>query len=384
MHFEFATATRIVFGAGRRSELPALCSQFGQRPLVVTGADASRHQWLFDALRERGLSASHFRVTGEPTTDDARHVVELGQEHGVDLVLGIGGGSALDLGKAAAALLGNGGDPMDYLEVVGRGQKLTKSSLPYVAVPTTSGTGAEVTKNAVLDAQEHGVKVSLRGASMLPAVALLDPELTLSVPPAVTASTGFDALAQVIEPFVSCKANPLTDALCREGISRGARSLLRTYQDGADLAARTDMALTSLMGGLALANAKLGAVHGFAGPLGGMYRAPHGALCAALLPHVLRVNVEALRSDSASGPYLERFDEVGRLLTRRAAATADDAVTWCEETARALKISRLGRYGITAGDFDAIIEKAQRASSMQGNPTTLAPERLREILAAAL
>jgi alcohol dehydrogenase class IV len=241
--------------------------------------------------------------------------------------------------------------------------------------------GAEVTRNAVLGAPEHRVKVSMRSSLMLPTVALVDPELTRAVPPAITASTGLDALTQVIEPFLSARANPLTDGLCREGMLRAARSLRRAFEQGDDIAARTDMAVTSLFGGLALANAGLGAVHGFAAPLGGMFHAPHGALCAALLPHVLAVNERAISGTgvppvSATGmngrdarsTLLQRFDEVRRMV--------GDVAELC----RALAVKPLRAYGVTEADFPAIIEKAAAASSMKANPVKLTNAQLREIL----
>ncbi len=202
--------------------------------------------------------------------------------------MAIGGGSALDLGKAAAALIANGGDPLRYLEIIGDGQPLARPSLPCICVPTTAGTGSEVTRNAVLGSPAHGVKASLRSPQMLPAVALVDPELTYDLPPALTASTGLDALTQVIEPFVSARANAFVDAICRDAIPRVIAALPAAC--AGDRAARAEMAYASLCGGLALANAGLGAVHGFAGPIGGRFPAPHGAVCAVLLPHVVAIN----------------------------------------------------------------------------------------------
>lgn len=211
------------------------------------------------------------------------------------MVIGLGGGSVLDAGKAIAALVTNLGNVFDYLEVIGKGQPLVNAPLPFIAIPTTAGTGTEVTRNAVLGSPAHGVKVSLRSPMMLPSLAIVDPELTYGLPPEITASSGLDALTQLIEPFVSVKANPMTDAICREGIRHAAKSLRTVYHNGADASAREGMSLASLFGGLALANAALGAVHGFAGPLGGMLNAPHGAICAKLLPLVMEVNIKVLR-----------------------------------------------------------------------------------------
>jgi alcohol dehydrogenase class IV len=235
-----------------------------------------------------------------------------------------------------------------------------------------------------LASPEHRVKVSLRSNLTLPRLALVDPKLTHSVPPQITASTGLDALTQVIEPYVSRLANPLTDAICREGIRRGARSLRRAYEDGGDANARENMALTSLFGGLALANAKLGAVHGFAGPLGGMFHAPHGAICGRLLPYVMAVNVQALRERGQGGAALRRYDEVAQLLVGSPRAAAHDGVSWMQALCAALDIPPLSAHGVTEDDFPAIVEKAARSSSMKGNPIELTREEMEEILRRAL
>lgn len=384
MRFEFATATRIIFGAGTLREVGGLAVEMGHRALVVTGRAVERAGPLLDRLSGEGIGVAVFPVEGEPTTEVARQGTEWAREVACDLVVGFGGGSALDTGKAIAALLTNGGDPLDYLEVIGKGKPLTLPPAPYIAIPTTAGTGAEVTRNAVLAAPEHRVKVSLRSALMLPRLALVDPELTYSLPPEVTASTGLDALTQVMEPFVSNKANPLTDALCREGMGRAARSLRRAYEQGDDPAAREDMAVVSLCGGLALANAKLGAVHGFAGPLGGVYPGPHGAVCARLLPYVMQVNVRALHTRAPESPALRRYDEIAKILTGNREATADDGVAWVQELCDALKVPPLAAYGLTREGFPGLIEKAVVASSMQGNPIELNPEEMEEILEKAL
>jgi alcohol dehydrogenase class IV len=382
--FEFATATRIIFGAGTLREVGPLAAEMGNRALVVTGRTIERATPLLDALTAQGIETVAFSVAGEPTNEVARLGTQRARESDCDLVIGFGGGSVLDGGKAIAALLTNGGDPLDYLEVIGRGQPLSQPSAPYIAIPTTAGTGAEVTRNAVLASPEHQVKVSLRSPLMLPRLALVDPELTHSLPPEVTASTGLDALTQVMEPYVSNRANPLTDALCREGMRRAARSLHRAYEQSDDAAAREDMALTSLFGGLALANAKLGAVHGFAGPIGGMFPAPHGAVCARLLPHVMAVNVRALQERSPGSEALRRYDEIARILTGNEEATADDGVAWVQELCQALQVPSLASYGMTPADLTVVIEKASVASSMQGNPIQLTPDEMREILTQAL
>ncbi len=384
MNFEFATATRIIFGPGTLKQAGPLAAEMGHRALVVTGRMAERAKPVLDVLSAHGLNTATFAVAGEPTVEVAQQGAWRARAQKCDLVIGFGGGSVMDTGKAIAALLTNKGEPLDYLEVIGRGQPISQASAPYIAIPTTAGTGSEVTRNAVLDSPEHQVKVSLRSPLMLPRLALVDPELTHSLPPALTASTGLDALTQVLEPYVSNKANPLTDAVCREGMSRAARSLRRAYEHGDDAAAREDMSIASLCGGLALANAKLGAAHGFAGPFGGMFHAPHGATCAALLPHVMAINVQALQARQPDSESLRRYDGVAQILTGSDKATAADGVAWVQELCQALQVPPLSDYGFTRQDFPVMIEKSAVASSMQGNPIKLNSEEMEEILTLAL
>lgn len=378
MHFEFATATRIIFGEGTTATLPDLARTFGAHPLVVTGSSTGRAAGLLSAL-----SAETFAVSGEPTVDLVREGARLVQDAGCDVVISFGGGSAIDTGKAIAAVATNGGEPLDFLEVVGRGLALATPSLPFIAVPTTAGTGSEVTRNAVLGSAEHGVKASLRSPFMLPRMALVDPELTYGLPPAVTASTGLDALTQLIEPYVSARANPLTDAICVEGIKRVAGALRRAYHDGADGEARRDMALASLFGGLALANAGLGVVHGLAAPLGGSWKAPHGALCAALLPHGMTANVAALRARAPLHPALRRYEVIAHLLTGRNDAAAEDGIEWIHALSDELNVPGLRAWGIAEADLPGVVEKAAHASSMKANALPLTREELLALVTAA-
>jgi alcohol dehydrogenase class IV len=300
------------------------------------------------------------------------------------LVVAAGGGSALDAGKALAALLTNTGDPLDYLEVIGRGQPLTQPAAPCIAVPTTAGTGSEVTRNAVLGSPEHRVKASLRSAGMLPRVAVVDPELTLGLPRPLTASTGLDALTQLIEPYVSARANPMTDQFCREGMRRAAEALPRAWKDGGDREARESMSWAALLGGLALANAGLGAVHGFAAPLGGMFSAPHGALCAAVLPHAMEVNIRALAAGAPESLALRRYDEIARLLTGEPHAVAADGVRWVGDLCRRLEIPPLHTYGVQQQHMPELVDAARKTSSMKGNPAVLTDAELTEILTRSL
>jgi alcohol dehydrogenase class IV len=378
MRFEFATATRIVFGEGTARSLPELVCGLGRRPLVVTGASASRSAWLVAEL-----SAVTFAAPGEPTVELVREGSRRALEMDCDVVLSIGGGSAIDTGKAIAAIAANGGEPLDFLEGIGKGKAITNLPLPLVAVPTTAGTGSEVTRNAVLASVAHGVKASLRSPLMLPRIALVDPVLTYGLPPATTAATGLDALTQLIEPYVSARANPLTDALCAEGIRHAAGALRRAFHNGADQEARRAMALASLMGGLALANAGLGVVHGFAAPLGGCFQAPHGALCAALLPHGMAANVAAMRARAPQHPALERYAAIARLLTGRNEASADDGVEWIKALCAELEVPALRHWGVQEADLAGVVDKAARASSMQANPLPLTSEELLGVIAAA-
>ncbi len=384
MRFEFATATRIIFGPGTLRESGALAAELGRRALVVLGVSELLATPLLEQLTAHQIAVVPLPVTGEPEVTSIRSGTALAQAEACDLVIALGGGSAIDTGKAIAALLTNGGDPLDYLEVIGRGLPLSRPAAPFIAIPTTAGTGAEVTRNAVLAVPEQRVKVSLRSPFMLPRVALVDPLLTHSLPPSMTASTGLDALTQVIEPYVSNRANPLTDAFCREGIVRAARSLRRAWEHGDDATAREDMAVASLCGGLALANAGLGAAHGFAAPLGGMFPAPHGALCARLLPPVMAANLRALQARAPENPALRRYDEIARWLTGNPHAVAADGVAWVAALVAELEIPPLSAYGLTAADLETVAEKAAAASSMKANPLPLTAEERLQILREAL
>jgi len=384
MRFEFATATRIIFGHGTAKETGSIVEKMGRRAFFITGRSVERAKSLIGQLKDTGMAVTQFSVSQEPTTQLAREAVEKARRQTCDMVIGMGGGSVLDTAKVVAALLTNSGQLMDYLEVIGKGQPLKRKSAPCVAIPTTAGTGTEVTSNSVLDSPEHRVKVSMRSPYMLPDLALIDPELTYSMPRRITAATGLDAFTQLLEAFVSVRANPLTDGICREGLQRAALALKRVYLDGQDVAARADMCLASLFGGIALANAKLGAVHGFAGPLGGMYHAAHGALCAGLLPFVMEANIKALQSRASDSPALKRYDEIARLITGLPSARAADGIAWVRNLCQHLEIKPLTAYGIEAKDLTDIVVKARTASSMQGNPVELTQGELLEILQKAL
>ncbi|MGH7992703.1 MAG: iron-containing alcohol dehydrogenase [Limisphaerales bacterium] len=385
MQFEFATATRIHFGAGIINQVGSGAKHFGRRALLVTGRNVRRAEKMLAGLSASGVGAVPFSVAGEPELSTVELGTALAKKENCEFVIGFGGGSALDAAKAIAALLANDGELLDYVEIIGRGRSLTKPSVPFIAIPTTAGTGSEVTRNAVLASPEHKLKVSLRSPLMLARVAVVDPELACDLPPALTASTGLDALTQLIEPYVGSRANPMTDGLCFEGIRRAARSLRVAFGDGQNKSAREDMAVASLFGGLALANAGLGAVHGFAGPIGGMFsNAPHGAICAALLPQVMSANIHALRQRAPDSEALKRYNEIARWLTGDGSASANDGVEWVRRLVAELQIPRLGPYGIKSEHVAELVKKAMQASSMKANPIALTSEELAETLRLAL
>jgi alcohol dehydrogenase class IV len=434
--FEFATATRIIFGEGSVQQVAAAARKWGQKIFMVTGCSSDRANRLTADLEAAGARSVTFAVAGEPTVDLIARGLQQAREEKCEVLVAIGGGSVIDAGKAIAGLLTNPGDVMDYLEVVGKGNPLQNPAAPFIAVPTTAGTGSEVTRNAVLGVLAHdvapgvnpasevtrnavlgvsgqhvapgfrpaspgaglkpgatngagakpnsratnGVKVSLRSPLLLPRLAVVDPQLTLGLPPPITARTGLDALTQLIEAYVSVRANPVTDGFCVRGIPLAARALRRAYHHGHELEPRHDMSLAAMLSGMALANAGLGVVHGFAAPLGGGFHAPHGAICAAILPYGMEMNLRALRDRDPQSTATRRYQEVGRMLTGRPGATAEDGISWVFEICREFEILPLKAYGIGEQDVPTLIAEAAKASSMKGNPLVLTPEELSEIL----
>lgn len=384
--FEFYSAARIVFGRGRARQVGALARALGGRALLVyNGREPGA---VLESLVEAGLGVTPFRQRGEPQVADVERGVAAAREAGAEVLVGLGGGSAIDCAKAVAGVLANGGSPLDYMEVIGKGQPLTRPATPWIAVPTTAGTGAEVTRNAVVGEPSRKFKASLRSELLLPRAAVVDPELGVGVPPDVTASSGMDALCQLIESYTSTNANPMTDALALEGISRAARSLIKAYRDGADLDAREDMALAALLSGVTLTNAGLGAVHGFAAPLGANFPVPHGTACAALLPHVMAANVAALRAVSPEHPTLKKYATIGRVLTtRRGGDWADDVASGVEFVASLvteLHIPRLTAFGVTMDRVVEMVALARKASSMRYNPVVLSDDGLADVVRRAL
>ena len=384
MRFEFATAGRVLFGPDTLNEVESIFRDLGKRVLIVRGRNPERARPLEAILGAANVEHSSFEIRGEPTIERIQEGVSQARQAEVNLVVGLGGGSVIDAAKAIAGLVTNPGPILDYLEVIGKGKQLSAPSLPCVAIPTTAGTGAEVTRNSVLGSPEQRVKVSLHSPFLLPRFAIVDPKLTCELPPSVTASTGLDALTQLIEPYVCLRSNPITDGLCIEGMRRAARSLRHAYETGHDISAREDMALASLFGGFSLANAGLGAVHGFAAPIGGMFHAPHGAVCAALLPHVMKINIRAIRERAGNSPVLGRYDSIGAILTGSGKAVGNDGIQWIGELCKGLNVSGLGTYGVAEADIPVLVEKAAKASSMKANPIVLTTEELTEALHLAL
>ncbi len=383
MKFEFATASRIIFGPGTTSEVFPIAGRMGKCAFVVTGGSIERAQFLIDQLQENKIECITFSVQGEPTTEVIKAGTETARKAQSEFVISIGGGSVLDTGKAIAAMLTNPGELEDYLEVIGPGKPLIIKAAPHIAIPTTAGTGTEVTRNSVIGVTEHKVKVSMRSHLMIPSIAIVDSVLTHSMPPSITAFTGLDALTQLIEAFVSLKFNPMTDGICREGISAAGRSLQKAFENGSDANAREDMSLAALFGGLALANAGLGAVHGFAGPLGGMISAPHGAICAALLPFVMEINVRALQVRKPDSKALERYNIIAQILTKNSRAKSMDAVKWILQLCKSMQIPSLEKLGLKEQDFPETAAKSRKSSSMKGNPIELNDDELIEILKKA-
>lgn len=384
MQFDFLTASKILFGSGRLSSIGNLSREFGTTILVIHNGPDEIMETVVNYLEKAELNYFVRRVQNEPTVDNIQSFVDQARENSINLLIGIGGGSAIDSAKATAALVNNTGPIIDYLEVIGHSKPVQPPPLPIIAIPTTAGTGAEVTKNAVIGSSQQHVKVSLRSTFLLPRIALIDPQLTLNLPQQITAFSGLDALTQLIESYTCNVPNSMTDLFCGEGIKRIKNSFYRAYDAGNDISAREDMSFASLLSGISLTNAKLGAVHGLAGPLGGELNAPHGAICACLLPHVIRVNLEALSSRSPKNTAIKRYYEIGNILTGEPSAHADAGTKWIEDFCIHTHIPGLSSYGLNVDQFPSIIEKAIKSSSMKGNPITLFESELRSILNDAL
>ena len=383
MNFEFSTTGRIIFGNGSIKQLPDCVKPSGKNALVICGKNTDRIGFIVDILNSSGIKTSIFNMPNEPTIPLVMQGIHEARSKACDLVIGIGGGSVLDAGKVISAMMTNDGELSKYLEVIGEGKSIAKIPAPYIAIPTTAGTGAEVTRNAVIASPEHKVKVSMRSPLMYPRIAIIDPELTYSMPPEITASTGLDALTQLLEAYVSNKANPLTDCICIEGLKRASRSLSIAYKSG-EKSAREDMCIASLFSGMALANAKLGAVHGLAAPLGGLLSAPHGLICAKLLPFVIKANINLLLENGHPSDSLNRFETVAQVLTDNIKAKAIDTVNWVNRICLEMRIPALKDIGLKENHIPEIVKQAKNSSSTKGNPVKLTEDELTQILLQAI
>lgn len=385
-NFEFSTAQRIIFGEGVLAQLADIVASLGRRPLLVVGAHSADESGLLARLEAFLPAATRVRCQREPTIEDVDDALATARAARCDAVVAVGGGSVLDLGKALAGLLTNEGALIDYLEGVGSGRSFERPAAPLVAVPTTAGTGSEATKNAVISGP--GFKKSIRSPLLLPSIALVDPELTYGLPPAVTASCGLDALTQLIEAALSRGASPLTDALALEGIRKAGGALWRAYRQPDERSARAEMALASLLGGVCLANAGLGAVHGFAAALGAFTPLAHGVACAALLPQVVEANLEASRNTVVQERIHDRFARIAealvddRFVGRQQAI--DVGLAFLYDLQRDLEIPRLASVGLDDEALRAKIVAHSRGSSMRYNPVELTDAQLDAILRAAL
>jgi len=388
--FEFATAQRIVFGRGKAESLGEIAAGYGSRALVMAGrhlqGSATLHR-LEQELSKRGVALELMLSHGEPEVAEVDDAAARARACGAEVVVGLGGGAVLDLAKAAAGLATNEGSVRDYLEGVGTGRTLRVPALPFVAAPTTAGTGSEVTRNAVVSSRSEGFKKSIRSHLLLASTALIDPALTDSTPPAQTAASGLDALTQLIEPYVSLRAQPATDALALQGIALAVRALPRAFADGADAQARDELALASLLGGLCLANAGLGAVHGIAAGLGARFGIGHGVSCAAVLWQTMEANVRALEERDPQGPGLARYARLGEALCGRSFPDPRDArragVDAVRALVAALAVPSLRALGVGEADLPVAVRES-RGSSMKANPIELSDAEVEAILRAAL
>lgn len=376
--FSLQLPSNIQFGRGSANSAIAWIEQHYRNVLIIHGASSRRSAWLIEQIaKRRDIDFCQFACPREPDVPLVEAAVALGRDKGIEGVIGLGGGAVIDLAKAVAGLIPAAGQTLDYLEVVGKGEALEAEPLPWLAIPTTAGTGAEVTANAVIGVPEAERKVSLRDLRLLANLAIVDPALTDGTPKDVTLASGLDAVTQVIEPYISSQANAFTDLLCRDAIPRGLAAIQQLmHQDDPD--ARDQMAWTSLCGGLALANAKLGAVHGLAGPLGGVSTAPHGAIAGVLLPWALEVNAMATSGEAAS-----RINEVRAWISEAFAVPPANAFSHLAQWSCDQGLPRMRHMGVEQNALAAIAEAAQASSSMRGNPVALSVEQLMQIMDSA-
>lgn len=392
MQFEFLSTPRIFFGSEQFQKIGSLVKEFGSNLFVVASESALSKSSVTRSTLENKAAQSDFNfdtyiVGGEPTIETVDSGVIEAQEFNAEMIMGLGGGSALDTSKAIAGLVTNGGSARDYMEIIGKGKIIETPPLPIIAVPTTAGTGSEVTKNAVILAKKEQFKASIRSPLLIPKIVIIDSTLMVTVPSSVTASCGMDALTQLIEAYTSNKAQPMTDALAVLGIKKATKSLLSAYKDGQLLEAREDMALASLISGICLANAGLGAVHGFASPMGGL-NIPHGVICSTLLAPTIETNISKLKSKVKKEITLEKYTRLAEIISNKTFPNMELAhkalVDFLKTLTQELKIPKLSEFGVLESDIPMIVKKAKRASSMKYNPISLDDTALSNILKQAL
>ncbi len=388
MQFDFLPIPRINFGLHKFQDVRSFILEFGSRVFIVASESTLNKnpvlkKILLNSTSELGYESLIYFIKGEPTIEIIDSGVEEAKEFKSDVILGIGGGSVLDSAKAIAGLVTNGGSALDYMEVIGKGLSISKPPLPIIVAPTTAGTGSEVTKNAVIFAKDDKLKASIRSLLLIPKIAIIDPILMLSVPSNVTATCGMDALTQLIEAYTSNMAHPFTDTLAMLGIQKALKSLPIAYQNGQSYEAREDMALAALLSGICLANVGLGAVHGFASPMGGL-NIPHGVICSVLLAPTIEVNIKELKSKSPNSAVLAKYSRIGRIISGQSSSTQEEdheiLIEYLKKLTQDLKIPSLSEYGVNESDIPSIVEKAREASSMRYNPITLEDSALTSIL----
>ncbi|KHD26710.1 alcohol dehydrogenase [Vibrio caribbeanicus] len=376
--FQFMTSTRIIFGEGALQSSLSVLNQFGYSVLLVSGKTTDRASVLINYLKSQNMRYQHVAISGEPNITMVEETALVGRKFKPDMVVAIGGGSVLDMGKALAAVIPNQGDVYDYVEVVGRNVPLKSKPLPFIAIPTTASTGSEVTKNAVLRSGQDQVKVSLRSPDMLADVAIVDPTLTYGTDLYTSGRGAMDTFTHLMEAYVCGDPNPLTDMICEEGLRRLSRSLLAGCIDD-DFRARSDLSFAAMLGGMAITNAKLGAAHGLASALGGKLQAPHSVITARLAPHVMAENIKVAQQQGRND-LLSRYTHMAKLLTGKEDASREEAITWVSWALAKLNLPQLSQFGVCATSFETVAEDALKSVAIRGNPIPLTKERLTYIL----
>lgn len=376
--FQFMTATRIIFGEGALQSSLSVINQFGYSVLLVTGRDTQRATPIINYLKAQNMRYQHVAINGEPNITMVEETAVLGRKFQPDMVIAIGGGSVIDMGKALAAIIPNQGDVYDYVEVVGRNVPLKTRPIHFIAIPTTASTGSEVTRNAVLKSGQDQVKVSLRSPEMLADVAIVDPTLTYGTDQYTSGRGAMDAFTHLMEAYVCGDPNPLTDMVCEEGLRRLSRSVIAGCKQD-NHKARADLSFAALLGGMAITNAKLGAAHGLASALGGKLDAPHSVITARLAPHVMQENINAAKRAGRSD-VISRYKRLAQLVTERTNANEHDGVLWVRMVLDKLELPQLGKFGVCQTSFEQVADDALKSVAIKGNPLPLTQDRLVYIL----